>query len=165
MASQIALILIHPALQVRRWHFVFGFELMRGRLGRGYGGGGRRRLSTYRYTVTTRMNPASRWAATTWEPFCNVSLIVRRKVKTVHKLQPFSFEEKGEPKPESNRRGTVSSNALSLGQTGSVSTNHNLFVSEGQSHKTVSTNPQPFLNRKAEPKRNRTAEVLSAPYR
>ena len=27
-----------------------------------YGGGGRGRLYTYRYTVTTRMTPALRWA-------------------------------------------------------------------------------------------------------
>ena len=32
--------------------------------GRGYGGGGRGRLDTYRNTVTTRMTPAFRWAAT-----------------------------------------------------------------------------------------------------
>ena len=31
--------------------------------GRSYGGGGRGRLYTYRYTVTTRMTPALRWAA------------------------------------------------------------------------------------------------------
>ena len=32
--------------------------------GRGYGGGGERgRLYTYRYTVTTRMTSALRWAA------------------------------------------------------------------------------------------------------
>ena len=31
--------------------------------GRGYESGGRRRLYTYRYTVTTRMIPALRWAA------------------------------------------------------------------------------------------------------
>ena len=31
--------------------------------GRAYGGGGRGRLYTYRYTVTTRMTPALRWAA------------------------------------------------------------------------------------------------------
>ena len=29
--------------------------------GRGYGGVGRGRLYTYRYTVTTRMTPALRW--------------------------------------------------------------------------------------------------------
>ena len=31
--------------------------------GKGYGGGDRGRLYTYRYTVTTRMTPALRWAA------------------------------------------------------------------------------------------------------
>ena len=31
--------------------------------GRGYGDWGRGRLYTYRYTVTTRMVPALRWAA------------------------------------------------------------------------------------------------------
>ena len=31
--------------------------------GKGYGGGGRERLYSYRYTVTTRMIPAIRWAA------------------------------------------------------------------------------------------------------
>ena len=31
--------------------------------GKGYGGGGRERLYTNRYTVTTRMMPAFRWAA------------------------------------------------------------------------------------------------------
>ena len=30
--------------------------------GKRYGGGGRGRLYTYRYTVTTRMTPALRWA-------------------------------------------------------------------------------------------------------
>ena len=30
--------------------------------GRGYGGGGRERVYPYRYTVTTRMTPAFRWA-------------------------------------------------------------------------------------------------------
>ena len=34
-----------------------------GREVRRYGGGGRGRLYTYRYTVTTRMTPALRWAA------------------------------------------------------------------------------------------------------
>ena len=34
-----------------------------GTRGRGYGGGGRRRLYTCRYTVTTRMTTALRWAA------------------------------------------------------------------------------------------------------
>ena len=33
------------------------------KVGRGYGDGGRGRLYTYRYTVTTGMTTASRWAA------------------------------------------------------------------------------------------------------
>ena len=64
--------------------------------GRANGGGGRERLYTYRYTVTTRMTPALRWAAMR-AILINVSLIVRDKVarlSTNHSL----FEEKGEPK-------------------------------------------------------------------
>ena len=34
-----------------------------GEKGGWYGGGGRGKLYTYRYTVTTRMTPALRWAA------------------------------------------------------------------------------------------------------
>ena len=60
-----------------------------------YGGGGRRRLYTYRYTVTTRMIPALRWAAMSR---FNVSVECdeqsHRTVSTNHNL----FEEKGEPK-------------------------------------------------------------------
>ena len=45
--------------------------------GRGYGGGGRRRLYTYRYTVTTRMTCIKMGSG---ESHFNVSLIVREKV-------------------------------------------------------------------------------------
>ena len=80
--------------------------------GRGYGGVGRGRLYTYRYTVTTRMIPELRWA-------------VMRAILM-----------------------------FSVG-------------SDGQSHKTVSTNHNPF-EEKGEPKRYRT-EVLPltslTPYR
>ena len=56
--------------------------------GGGYGGGGSGRLYTYRYTVSTRMIPALRWAATrAISMFHNI-------VSTKHKL----FQEKGEPK-------------------------------------------------------------------
>ena len=62
--------------------------------GRGYGGGGRGRLHTYHYTVTTRMTSALRWAA------MRAILIFHdcegQSHKTVHRPQPF--EEKGEPK-------------------------------------------------------------------
>ena len=61
--------------------------------------GGRGRLCTYRYTVTTRMIPALRWAAMgSDESHCNVSVgrdgQSHKTVSTNHNL----FEEKGEPK-------------------------------------------------------------------
>ena len=58
--------------------------------------GGRRRLYTYRYTVTTRMTPALRWAAMRailmfqWEAMDKFI----RHASANHNL----FEEKGEPK-------------------------------------------------------------------
>ena len=55
--------------------------------GWGYGGWGRGRLYTYRYTVTTRMTCIKMGSD---EIHFNVSLIVRDKVTI--------FEEKGEPK-------------------------------------------------------------------
>ena len=66
-------------------------------MGRGEeGGGGRGRLYTYRYTVTTRMIPALRWAAK--ESHFNVSVgsdgQSHKAMSTNHNL----FEEKGEPK-------------------------------------------------------------------
>ena len=62
--------------------------------GRGYGGGGRRRLHTYRYTVTTTMTCFKMGSD---ESHFNVSLIVRDKV-TRQCPQTTAFEEKGEPK-------------------------------------------------------------------
>ena len=50
----------------------------------------------YRYTVTTRMTSALRWACIDESHF-NVSLIVRDKV-TRQCPQTTTFEEKGEPK-------------------------------------------------------------------
>ena len=61
--------------------------------GRG-GGEGRRILYTYRYTVTTRMTPALRWASD--ESHFNVSLTVTNKV-TRQCPQTTTFEEKREP--------------------------------------------------------------------
>ena len=60
-----------------------------------YGGCGRGRLYTYRYTVTTRMTPALKKGSD--ESHFNVSLIVRDKV-TRQCPQTTTFEEKGEPK-------------------------------------------------------------------
>ena len=53
------------------------------------------RLYTYRYTVTTRMTPALRWAA--MRAVFNVSLTVRDKV-TRRCSQTTIFQEKGELK-------------------------------------------------------------------
>ena len=63
--------------------------------GRGYGGGVRGRLYTYRYTVTTRMTCIN-WMGSDESHF-NVSLIVRDKV-TRQCPQTTTFEETGEPK-------------------------------------------------------------------
>ena len=58
------------------------------------GGGGRGRLYTYRYIVTTRMTSIQMGSD---ESHFNVSLIVRDKV-TRQCPQTTIFEEKGEPK-------------------------------------------------------------------
>ena len=60
--------------------------------------GGRGRLYTYRYTVTTRMTSALRWACSDGSHF-NISLFVRDKV-TIRRQCPqtTTSEEKGEPK-------------------------------------------------------------------
>ena len=61
---------------------------------RGYGGVGRGRVYTYRYTVTTRMTCIKMGSD---ESHFNVSLIVRYKV-TRPCPQTRTFEEKGQPK-------------------------------------------------------------------
>ena len=61
---------------------------------RGYGGGGRGRVYTNRYTVTTRMTCIKMGSD---ESHFNVSLIVRDKV-TRPCPQTTTFEEKGEPR-------------------------------------------------------------------
>ena len=62
--------------------------------GRGYGGGGRGRVYTSRYTVTTRMTCIKMGSD---ESHFNVSLIVKDKV-TRQCPRTTTFEEKGEPK-------------------------------------------------------------------
>ena len=62
--------------------------------GRGYGGGGRETVYTYRYTVTTRMTCIKMGSD---ESHFKVSLIVKDKV-TRQCPQISTFEEKGEPK-------------------------------------------------------------------
>ena len=62
---------------------------------RGYGDGERGRLDTYRYTVTTRMIPALRWAALrAILMFHNYEGQSHEAVTTNH----YRSEEKGEPK-------------------------------------------------------------------
>ena len=61
----------------------------------GVGGGGEGDYYTYRYTVSTGMTPALRWASD--ESHFNVSLTVRVKV-TRQCPETTIFEETGEPK-------------------------------------------------------------------
>ena len=63
--------------------------------GEGVWSGGRGRLYTYRYTVTTRMTSALKWAAMRAILMfhnCEGQIVTRQCPKTT------SFEEKGEPK-------------------------------------------------------------------
>ena len=62
--------------------------------GRGYGGGGKWRVYTYRYTVSARMTCTKMGSD---ESHFNVLLIVRDKV-TRQCPQTTTFEEKGELK-------------------------------------------------------------------
>ena len=63
--------------------------------GRGYGGGGRGRLNTYRYTVTTRMIPSLRRVAMrAILMFHNCEGQSHKTMSTDHNF----FEEKGKPK-------------------------------------------------------------------
>ena len=59
--------------------------------------GGRGRLYTYRYTVTTRMIPALRWAASDESHF-NVSVGSEGQSHKTMSTNLNPFEEKGEPK-------------------------------------------------------------------
>ena len=63
----------------------------------GYGGGGRGRLYTSRYTITTRMTPALRRAAMRAVLMFHNSLTVRDKV-TRQGPKTTTFEGKGELK-------------------------------------------------------------------
>ena len=78
--------------------------------------GGRGRLYTYRYTVTTRITPALRWAA--------MRAILEQEVRdkvTRQCPQTTTFQEKGEPKQIRTDvlLSAYQPNALPLGQTGS----------------------------------------------
>ena len=83
---------------------------------RGYGGGGRGRLFTYRYTVTTRMTPALRWAVMrAILMFHNCEGQSQKIVSTNH-----NFWRERRAEADSNRSPSAyQPSALPLGQTGS----------------------------------------------
>ena len=92
---------------------------------KGYGGGGRGKLYTYRYTVTTRMTPALRWAAmrAIFLMFYNCERQSHKTVSTNHNLS----EEKTEPEAESSRGSFAHQpNAIPLGQIGSLRVDNDL---------------------------------------
>ena len=90
----------------------------------GYGGGGRGRLYAYRYTVTTRMTPALRWAA--MRAILMFHNCEGQRHKTVSTNHNFWRERTAEA--VSNRGPAYQPNALPLGQTGSRSHNQQLLV-------------------------------------
>ena len=85
---------------------------------RGYGGGGRGRLLyTYRYTVTTRMTSALRWAAV--RAILMFHNCEGQSYKTVSTDHNFSRGRRAEA--DSNRGPSAyQPNDLPLGQTGSL---------------------------------------------
>ena len=84
--------------------------------GRGYGSGGRGILCPYRYTVTTRMTPALRWAA--MRGILMFHNCERQSHKTVSTDHNFWRERRAEA--DSNRGPSVyQPNALPLGHSGS----------------------------------------------
>ena len=100
--------------------------------GEGYGGGGRGTLYTYRYTVTTRMIPALRWAV------MRAILMFQKEVMdnvTRQCPQTTTFLKRKE-----NRSGielgpsAYQPNALPLGQTGSHSARNERTVLYSSCH-------------------------------
>ena len=83
--------------------------------GRGYGGGGRWRLYTYRYTVTTRMTSALSWAA------MRAILMFHNCEGQCHKTVSTNHSLWRERKAEADSNRGYQPNALPLGQTGSQS--------------------------------------------
>ena len=86
-------------------------------MGRGYGGVGRGRLYTYRYTVTTRMTSALRWAAMrAILMFHNCEVQSHKTVSTDH-----NFWSERRTEADSNRGPSAyQPTTLPLGQTGSL---------------------------------------------
>ena len=85
--------------------------------GKEYGGGGRGRLYTYRYSVTTRMTPALRWAAMRAIFFL---CFITGRDKVARQYRQFTtFEGKGEPKQIRTEVPLLTSlTALPLGPNG-----------------------------------------------
>ena len=84
---------------------------------KGYGGGGRGKLYTYRYTVTTRMTSALRLAAV------RAILMFHNCEGQSHKTMPkdYNFWRERRAEADSNRGPSAyQPNALPLGQTGSL---------------------------------------------
>ena len=84
---------------------------------RGYGGGGRWRLYTYRYTVTTRMTSTSRWAEV------RANLMFHNCEGQSHKTESTDHNFRREKRAETDSNRGPSAylpNALPLGQTGSL---------------------------------------------
>ena len=82
--------------------------------GRGYGGGGKGRLYTYRYSVTTRMTPAFKWAA-----MRAILIFINCETKSRNSVSQ-SFRRERRAESDSNRGPSVyQPNALPLGQSGS----------------------------------------------
>ena len=75
-------------------------------MGRGYGDGERGRLYTYRYTVTTRMTPALRWAAkrAIWGGVLGVGVFIH---------EPFWPYGRGGPS-EPDLKGSVSQHSRTV---------------------------------------------------
>ena len=83
--------------------------------GGGYGGGWRGRLYTYRYTVTTKLTPALRWAA-----MRAILIYHKQSHKTVSTNHNFGRE--GRAEADSNRGPSAfEPNTLPPGQNGSHS--------------------------------------------
>ena len=90
-------------------------KIIRDREGGGYGGWGRGRLYTYCYTVTTRMTPALRWAATR-AIFINCKGQSHKTASTDH-----NFWRERRAGVDSNRGPSAyQPNILPLGQTSSL---------------------------------------------
>ena len=109
---------------------------------RGYGGGGRGRVYTYCYTVTSRMTSALRWAA------MRVILMFHNCERQSHKTvsTDHNFRSERRAGADSNRGSSAyQPNPLPLGQTGSLTLGESpkiVFIQTAQTM-TASSPPPP----------------------